>query len=93
MLILDVDAFKIIQMAVKQYVMGVVTWQFLEHQCIRLEYLAAGQRQVQLGRILLSRMEKIDNVVAAVAEGRRDICISWILLKACNCWNFCENRS
>ena len=48
-LILDIIAFKIIQEAAKHFVMGVVTWQLLERQCVRLGCiggkLAAGAAQ------------------------------------------------
>ena len=58
-LILEANAFKIIQIAAKHSVMGVVTWQLLEHHCIRLDFLAPGWRLVQLERILRSDMENV----------------------------------
>ena len=68
--------------------MGVVTWQFSEAPVYQVRIFGGRSQQVQLGRILLIRLEVIDNVGAAVAEVRRDICISRILLKACNRWYF-----
>lgn len=73
--------------------MGVVTWQFLEHQCIRLECLAPGWRLVQLGRILRSHMENVKNGVAAVAKVRCGIYVAWILLNARKCSYFCTDGS
>lgn len=92
-LILDANAFKIIQTAVKHFVMGVMTWQPLEHQCIRLECLAPGWRLVQLGRILRSYMENVENGFAAVAKVCCGIYVSWILLNARNRSYFCKNES
>ncbi len=92
-LILDANAFKIIQTAVKHLVMGVVTWQLVEHQCIRLECSAPGWRRVQLGRILRSYMGNVENGVAAVAKVCCGIYVSWILLKARNRSYFCKNGS
>ncbi len=92
-LILDVNAFKIIQIAVKHSVMGVVTWQFLGHQCIRLECLAAGWRLVQLGTMLLDYMENVKIGSAAIAKIRSGIYVSWILLSARNLSNSRKNGS
>ena len=70
---LDVIAFKIIQKFAKHFVMGVVTWQLLERQCVRLGYFGGKLAAGAAGDVLLSHTEGISSRAAAEAQDHRRI--------------------